>query len=161
MKLELLITLLFVSTSLSANELLGAFIPPYPPGYTSKQGSCIGGELGSKEVDICNFSISIIEDEMKNPLYVAFKKNNEWKGTQLGSVILDVLPYPKLSKNQAFLTFECYLNGKRDLAIMAIIEHTESGEKEVKTAYRVNLDSRKIEEIKTNGVHCESSEWGV
>ncbi len=71
--------------------------------------------------------------------------------------VLDVIDLPKLMKNEKFIRGgECYLDGKFDGEIFAIIlNQNDRTDGKVVRAWRANTETELIEDISTTGINCK------
>lgn len=137
-------------------------VPPYPEGFSSKTGACIGDEFlhGST----CQYSLSIIENKAGQNTYIALKKfkHRAVDGKKAIWVILDIMDYPELSKLEYLAIATCRRSKQDDLTLFAVVKVTDTELfSEIIRAYRANLAEGKIETVDSDDVECWNEGWGI
>jgi len=142
----------------AARDWIGRVVPPYPEGYRSNTGGCVGG--GRSAEQICARSIGTIDDseDRSQLLYAAElvgRAGNEarWK-------ITDVVAYPKLQRGERVSISTCLFDGAGDPGVIAIVdtlvENAAARETfdAVRWAVRLDRGKGKFVEIKAAEVQC-------
>jgi len=101
-------------------DWIGRVVPPYPEGFRSNTGGCVGS--GNNAEQICARSIGTIDDadDRSVRLYaaeLAGRNGNEarWK-------ITDLVPYPKLQRGERVSISTCTVGGVADAGAIAIVD---------------------------------------
>ncbi len=139
-------------------DWIGRVVPPYPDGYRSNTGGCVGS--GRSAEQICARSIGTIDDseDRSQLLYAAElvgRAGNEarWK-------ITDVVAYPRLQRGERVSISTCLFDGAGDPGVIAIVdtlvENAAARETfdAVRWAVRLDRGKGKFVEIKTAEVQC-------
>ena len=157
--MRVIIWLLIISMPLAyGGEFIGSEFPPYPEGYESKTGACIGYSLGRERA--CDYSVFELRRETPQLILAARKvgmvgKKAKWSVT-------DQIKYPVIGEGQLLVLGVCRANGRIDHSISAVVN--DSGDEWLKAenwAIKVDLKSGKIKLISAAGVECENEGWGV
>lgn len=139
-------------------DWIGRVVPPYPDGYRSNTGGCVGS--GRTAEQICARSIGTIDDseDRSQLLYAAElvgRAGNEarWK-------ITDVVAYPKLQRGERVSISTCLFDGAGDPGVIAIVDTLvdNAAAREtfdaVRWAVRLDRGKGKFVEIKAAEVQC-------
>jgi len=139
-------------------DWIGRVVPPYPDGYRSNTGGCVGS--GRSAEQICARSIGTIDDseDRSQLLYAAElvgRAGNEarWK-------ITDVVAYPKLQRGERVSISTCLFDGAGDPGVIAIVDTLvdDAAAREtfdaVRWAVRLDRGKGKFVEIKAAEVRC-------
>lgn len=139
-------------------DWIGRVVPPYPDGYRSNTGGCVGS--GRSAEQICARSIGTIDDneDRSQLLYAAElvgRAGNEarWK-------ITDVVAYPKLQRGERVSISTCLFDGAGDPGVIAVIdtlvENAAARETfdAVRWAVRLDRGKGKFVGIKAAEVQC-------
>ncbi|QWP76625.1 hypothetical protein J5226_24120 [Lysobacter sp. K5869] len=139
-------------------DWIGRVVPPYPDGYRSNTGGCVGS--GRSAEQICARSVGTIDDseDRSQLLYAAElvgRAGNEarWK-------ITDVVAYPKLQRGERVSISTCLFDGAGDPGVIAIIDtlvdNAEARETfdAVRWAVRLDRGKGKFVGIKPTEVTC-------
>lgn len=139
-------------------DWIGRVVPPYPDGYRSNTGGCVGS--GRSAEQICARSIGTIDDreDRSQLLYAAElvgRAGNEarWK-------ITDVVAYPKLQRGERVSISTCLFDGAGDPGVIAVIDtlvdNAEARETfdAVRWAVRLDRGKGKFVGIKPTEVTC-------
>lgn len=139
-------------------DWIGRVVPPYPDGYRSNTGGCVGS--GRTAEQICARSIGTIDDaeDRSQLLYAAElvgRAGNEarWK-------ITDVVAYPRLQRGERVSISTCLFDGAGDPGVIAIVdtlvENAAARETfdAVRWAVRLDRSKGRFVEIKAADVAC-------
>lgn len=140
------------------SDWIGRVVPPYPGGYRSNTGGCVGG--GRSAEQICARSVGTIDDseDRSQMLYAAElvgRAGNEarWK-------ITDVVAYPKLQRGERVSISTCRYDGAGDPGVIAVVDTLvdNAAAREtfdaVRWAVRLDRSKGKFVEIKAAEVQC-------
>lgn len=143
---------------IAMRDWIGRVVPPYPDGYRSNTGGCVGS--GRSAEQICARSIGTIDDseDRSQLLYAAElvgRAGNEarWK-------ITDVVAYPKLQRGERVSISTCLFDGASDPGVIAVVdtlvENAAARETfdAVRWAVRLDRGKGKFVEIKAAEVSC-------
>lgn len=104
----------------ATRDWIGREVPPYPDGYRSNTGGCVGS--GRSAEQICARSIGTIDDneDRSQLLYAAEligRAGNEarWK-------ITDVVAYPRLQRGERVSISTCLFDGAGDPGVIAVVD---------------------------------------
>ena len=76
--------------------------------------------------------------------------------------VKDVLVLPRVPRNQLITYSLCWLGGRLDREIAAVVEYTDTEYfTRVRRAWRANRATEKFEAIPTKGIKCENEGYGV
>ncbi|WP_394538160.1 hypothetical protein PRJ39_20010 [Lysobacter enzymogenes] len=143
---------------LVTRDWIGRVVPPYPDGYRSNTGGCVGS--GRSAEQICARSIGTIDDneDRSQLLYAAEligRAGNEarWK-------ITDVVAYPRLQRGERVSISTCLFDGAGDPGVIAVVdtlvENAAARETfdAVRWAVRLDRSKGRFVEIKAAEVQC-------
>lgn len=143
---------------LATRDWIGRVVPPYPDGYRSNTGGCVGS--GRSAEQICARSIGTIDDneDRSQLLYAAEligRAGNEarWK-------ITDVVAYPRLQRGERVSISTCLFDGAGDPGVIAVVdtlvENAAARETfdAVRWAVRLDRSKGRFVEIKAAEVQC-------
>ncbi|MGO1071841.1 hypothetical protein [Lysobacter sp. CA199] len=124
---------------------IGKVVPPYPDGYKSNTGGCVGS--GRSAEQICARSIGTIDDAEDRSLKFYAGELVGRIGNEARWKITDVVPYPKLQRGERVSMSTCMIDGVNDPGVIAIVDTAVEGAdaREMFDAVRwaVKLDRRK------------------
>lgn len=142
----------------ATRDWIGRVVPPYPDGYRSNTGGCVGS--GRSAEQICARSIGTIDDneDRSQLLYAAEligRAGNEarWK-------ITDVVAYPRLQRGERVSISTCLFDGAGDPGVIAVVdtlvENAAARETfdAVRWAVRLDRSKGRFVEIKAAEVQC-------
>ncbi|MGH8081803.1 MAG: hypothetical protein ACREP7_14610 [Lysobacter sp.] len=142
----------------SADDWVGRVVPPYPDGYKSNTGGCVGSGRSAEQV--CARSIGTIDDAEDRSLKFYAAELVGRIGNEARWKITDVVPYPKLQHGERVSMSTCTIDGITDPGVIAIVDTAVEGAaaREMFDAVRwaVKLDRRKgrFIEVKAAEVKC-------
>lgn len=157
MKIFILL-LMTVSTISFGKSFIGKEFPPYPEGYESRNGACIGYSLGRDRA--CDFSI--LELRKGKPVLILSGQKLRMNGNKAQWLITDQINYPKINRGNLLVMGVCRRNGLIDHSISAVvIDSDKEWLKASKWAIKINLKTGKIHSIPTRDIECENEGWGI
>ncbi|MEH6416658.1 hypothetical protein [Pseudomonas sp. CGJS7] len=134
-----------VEPKAGAGDWIGRVVPPYPDGYKSNTGGCVGS--GRSAEQICARSIGTIDDAEDRSLKFYAGELVGRIGNEARWKITDVVPYPKLQRGERVSMSTCMIDGVNDPGVIAIVDTAVEGAdaREMFDAVRwaVKLDRRK------------------
>ncbi|MGO4262580.1 hypothetical protein [Lysobacter sp. TAB13] len=139
-------------------DWIGKIVPPYPDGYKSNTGGCVGSGRSAEQV--CARSIGTIDDAEDRSLKFYAAELVGRIGNEARWKITDVVPYPKLQHGERVSMSTCMIDGVTDPGVIAIVDTAVEGAaaREMFDAVRwaVKLDRRKgrFIEVKPTEVRC-------
>ncbi|GAA5078246.1 hypothetical protein [Lysobacter panacisoli] len=101
-------------------DLVGKIVPPYPKGYTSNTGSCVGS--GSDPEQLCARSIVTLDAEDDRTLQLLAAQFVDRVGDEPRWRITDSVPYPALRRDELVAIATCQRDGVDDAGLVAIID---------------------------------------
>lgn len=142
----------------AVGEWVGKVVPPYPDGYKSNTGGCVGSGRSAEQV--CARSIGTIDDAEDRSLKFYAAELVGRIGNEARWKITDVVPYPQLRHGERVSMSTCMIDGVTDPGVIAIVDTAVEGAaaREMFDAVRwaVKLDRRKgrFIEVKPTEVKC-------
>lgn len=137
---------------------IGRVVPPYPDGYKSNSGGCVG--TGRSAEQICARSIGTIDDSEDRSIKFYAAELVGRIGNEARWKITDVVAYPKLLRGERVSMSTCKIDGVSDPGVIAIIDTLVEGaaarEMFDATRWAVKLDRGKgrFVEVKPTEVSC-------
>lgn len=141
-----------------APQWIGKIVPPFPDGYKSNSGGCVGGGRSAEQV--CARSIGTIDDSEDRSLNFYAAELVGRIGNEARWKITDVVAYPKLRRGERVSMSTCVIDGINDPGVIAIVDTAVEGAdaREMFDAVRwaVKLDRGKgrFVEVKPTEVSC-------
>lgn len=100
--------------------LVGKIVPPYPDGFQSNTGSCVGE--GTDPDQLCARSIATLDDAEDRTLQLLAAKFVDRVGDEPRWLITDSVPYPALRRDELVAIATCQRDGMDDAGLAAIID---------------------------------------
>jgi hypothetical protein len=120
-----------------------------------------GGSVIDVDRDESRYGLAEVQDSTAQMIWLERFINRDQQGKVTYQVI-DVLKLPPISKSQILVRSFCWVNGKRDREIIAIVEATDTEFRTtIHRAWRANIKTEKIEPMSPKGIACENIGWGV
>ena len=138
--------------------LIGKVVPPYPDGFRSNTGSCVG--VGTGIDQLCARSIATLDDDEDRTVQLLAAQFVERVGDQPRWRITDAVPYPALRRDELVAIATCQRNGVDDTGVVAIIDTGADGASEldmlpaVRWAMRLDRGTGKFLRVTPSTVRC-------
>jgi hypothetical protein len=138
--------------------MIGKVVPPYPDGYRSNTGSCVGSGSGIDQ--LCARSIATLDDDEDRSVQLLAAQFVERVGDEPRWRITDAVPYPALRRDELVAIATCQRNGVDDTALVAIIDTGAVGASEldmlpaVRWAMRLDRATGKFLRVSPGSVRC-------
>ncbi len=142
----------------SEPKWIGLLVPPYPPGYKSNTGGCVGS--GRSAEQICARSIGTIDDAEDRSVKLYAAELVGRIGNEARWRITDVAPYPRLLRGERVSISTCVIDGAADAGVIAVVDTwvEDAGSREMFDASRwaVRLDRRtgRFVDVRPAEVRC-------
>lgn len=139
-------------------NLVGKVVPPYPQGYRSNTGSCVGA--GSEPEQLCARSIATLDDEEDRTLQLLAAEFFDRLGDEPRWRITDAVPYPALRRDELVAIATCQRDGVDDAGVAAIIDtgmEGASGQEmlpAVRWAVRLDRNTGRFVRVAPGRVRC-------
>ena len=116
-----------MSALASAGEprLVGKQVPPYPDGFRSNTGSCVGS--GSDPEQVCARSIATLDDDEDRSVQLLAAQFVDRLGDEPRWRITDSVPYPALRRDELVAIGTCQRDGVDDAGVVAIVDTGAEG----------------------------------
>lgn len=101
-------------------NLVGKIVPPYPKGYTSNTGSCVGSGTGPEQ--LCARSIVTLDADDDRTLQLLAAQFVDRVGDEPRWRITDSVPYPALRRDELVAIATCQRDGVDEAGLVAIID---------------------------------------
>lgn len=138
--------------------MIGKLVPPYPKGFRSNTGSCVGVGTGIEQ--LCARSIATLDDDEDRTVQLLAAQFVERVGDQPRWRITDAVPYPALRRDELVAIATCQRNGVDDTGVVAIIDTGADGASEldmlpaVRWAMRLDRGTGKFLRVTPSTVRC-------
>ncbi len=152
---------LLAPLSVTAADLVGRVMPPYPAGLDELGGSCVSDSTDPAHV--CDYSVGVLASPADDadgepiPRFVVAGQLAGRHGARAQWRITDAVPYPT-SRAGYYLQFAtCRVNGRDDARVAAIVrQHDAAGEwlKDVAWAGRLRLPDARFDVLDARTVDC-------
>jgi hypothetical protein len=134
---------------------IGTRHPPLPPEVV-----WVGGALLDPLEEV-EFGIEEVTHGPDRLLWLDLLTHRDEAGIAYWEV-LDVLAPPPLRDDQILVMRDCSLDGRSDTEIVAIAEQTRGQvHTRIAAAWRANRAARHFEKIRTAGITCENTAYGL
>lgn len=152
---------LLAPLSITASDLVGQVVPPYPEGLDELGGSCVSES--SDHARVCDYSVGVLAsrpaDDAQEPVsrFVIAGKMAGRDGDRARWEITDALPYPG-GKRGYYLQFgTCRVNGQDDPRVAAIVRQNDGAQewlKDIAWAGRLELPAGRFTALDVKAVDC-------
>ncbi|MBU8976665.1 MULTISPECIES: hypothetical protein [unclassified Lysobacter] len=138
--------------------MIGKVVPPYPEGYRSNTGSCVGTGTGIDQ--LCTRSIVTLDDAEDRTVQLLAAQFVDRVGDEPRWRITDALPYPALRRDELVAIATCQRDGVDDTSVVAIIDTGAAGASELdmlpaaRWAMRLDRASGKFLRVQPSRVRC-------
>jgi len=138
--------------------MIGKVVPPYPAGFRSNTGSCVG--VGTGIDQLCARSIATLDDDEDRTVQLLAAQFVERVGDEPRWRITDSVPYPALRRDELVAIATCQRNGVDDTGVVAIIDTGADGASEldmlpaVRWAVRLDRGTGKFLRMTPSTVRC-------
>ncbi|MGH9748895.1 MAG: hypothetical protein ACRD6R_03085 [Candidatus Polarisedimenticolia bacterium] len=134
---------------------IGVRHPPLPPGV-----EWVGGALLDPLEEV-EFGIEEVTHHSDRLLWLDVLTHRDVSGAAHWEV-LDVLAPPPLRDDQVLVLRDCQLDGHPDTEIVAVAEQTNGRfHTRIAAAWRANRATRRFEKMRTAGITCENTGYGL
>jgi len=138
--------------------MIGKVVPPYPEGFRSNTGSCVG--VGTGIDQLCARSIATLDDDEDRTVQLLAAQFVDRLGDEPRWRITDSVPYPALRRDELVAIATCQRNGVDDTGVVAIIDTGAEGASEldmlpaVRWAMRLDRRTGKFLRVTPASVRC-------
>lgn len=148
----LMLSLLLLTSTCTANELIGQTTPPYPDHWQEEGGSCL--------LD-CNYSLGVLIKGQQRLWYLG-KKSPQSTANKPRWQILDTMPYPEPPEGYELTYSTCENQGTPDPSLIALVKTADTEWlDQLRFVYKANIAKGSFETISTQGVRCENLAAGL
>ena len=139
-------------------RLVGRIVPPYPDGFRSNTGSCVG--IGSGIDELCARSIATLDDNEDRTVQLLAAQFVDRVGDEPRWRVTDSVPYPALRRDELVAIATCQRNGVDDTGVVAIIDTGADGASEldmlpaVRWAVRLDRRTGRFLRVPPSSVRC-------
>ena len=136
--------------------MIGKVVPPYPEGFRSNTGSCVGTGIDQ----LCARSIATLDDDEDRTVQLLAAQFVDRVGDQPRWRITDSVPYPALRRDELVAIATCQRNGVDDTGVVAIIDTGADGASglemlpAVRWAMRLDRGTGKFLRVTPSSVRC-------
>ena len=139
-------------------RVVGKRFPPYPDGFRSNTGSCVGSGPGPEQV--CARSIATLDDDEDRSVQLLAAQFVDRLGDEPRWRITDSVPYPALRRDELVAIGTCQRDGVDDAGVVAIVDTGADGASgldmlpAVRWALKLDRSSGRFLRISPDRVRC-------
>lgn len=139
-------------------DWIGREVPPYPDGFVSSLGACVGGGVSPDEA--CANGIGVLDDANGRSRYLIAERAAGHVGNKPRWIVTDVLGYPKLRNGEYLSVATCERDGQSDPGIVAVADTAGAAEMYETVRWAVRLQDGRFVEVPTAGIRCYNEGYG-